>query len=100
MNLESLVSSARREQPSWDPARADRVLSSTLALRSHRALRARVVRRSIVAMSSVGVVVLLLLRGAGARTSAGSAQSDVEPSIEQDVVAARDASGDGGYRRD
>jgi hypothetical protein len=96
--LNDLAGAARQAHPCWDAGRADRVLATTLACSEKRIARAKFVRRSLVAVSAAGAMVLAVLRGATAPTA-----SEVAPSSAHEVVAAHEAihhAGDGGYGRD
>src|SRR5262245_26236224 len=98
MSLDQLVRAARLEGPRWDEARGVRVLAKTLATNTKRTVRARLVRRSLVALSTVGVLVLVMLRAAASTTDAGDLRQG------HDTLAASqpsvDRSDDGGYSRD
>lgn len=98
-NLDHLVIAARDVDPSWDDARAERVLSSARDRRERRATRNRVLRRALVVGSAAAMIGLVFLRGANASSSSSSpspSSSDVEPS----ALAAAETFGDAGYARD
>ena len=97
-NLDHLVIAAREGEPSWDDARASRVLSSAVALRQRREARSSLVRRAIVVGSAAAVIGLFFLRGASASPSSSSSTSaEVEPAPAQ---LAASAFGDAGYAHD
>ena len=96
-NLDHLVIAARDTDPTWDDARADRVLTSALGRRESRATRNRLARRAMFAASVVGVLGFVFLRGANASSPSPSASvTDTDPG----AIAAAATFGDAGYARD
>jgi hypothetical protein len=93
MSLEHLTRAARETEPAWNDDRSERVLASAIGRRERRTARARLLRRTAAFGGVVGIVCLVLLRGA-------SASSPVEPSSEPALAHAEPLQGDGGYARD
>lgn len=92
MSLDRLTTAAREAEPAWEDDRAARVLASAMTRRERRIARARVLRRAAAFGGVVGIVCVVLLRGA-------SASAPVDPPGEPAFAQAQ-LQGDGGYARD
>lgn len=105
MKLDRLIESARSGAPSWDEARAARVLEGAVVEGTRRAERTRLARRSAGVIMSGGALVVLLVRGVASPAVAAPAPSVTEVQVQPgETVASHDElptwSGDGGYGRD
>ena len=93
MSLEHLTRLARETDPAWNDDRSARVLASALGRRERRVARARIARRAAAFGGVVGVVCMVVLRGA-------SASAPIDPPSEQPAYAQAHVQNDGGYAHD
>jgi len=104
--LDEAIAQAQERSIMWEPERASRVLSSTLARKKVRAVRERVAQRALVAASVSALLAVVLLRVGSAGPAYGgdsnleSASQAGAPQAFASEPAAHRPLDDGGYGRD